>query len=123
MRGGRYFWKFQLAWIIIALTSHSVSAANLAIDDIVGRWCGTESNYTLTRTQLAVVRLDGKALKSGPVLQIAKVEGTSDQIHVFWLPERPGNSTLFELAADKRRLVQMPQTEGDKGPRREFRRC
>jgi hypothetical protein len=123
MRQVKAIWKFHFALIIITLAPWSAAAADLSINDLIGRWCGSESNYTFTPTQLFVVRLDGKNLKNGPVLKIAKVEGNANEIQVMWSPLKPGNSTSFELTADKRQLIQVPETKGDKGPRREFRRC
>jgi hypothetical protein len=122
--------KLLLALAIAALAYGTSAAANLEIDDILGRWCGDVGNYTFSRAQLSVARLDGKKLTNGPVLKIAKTEGRADQIDVHWLPlKKEGNLTRFELSADKRLLIQLPNVNedgkaiGDKGPRREFRRC
>jgi hypothetical protein len=122
--------KLLLALAMTALTYDTSAAANLEIDDLLGRWCGDVANYTFSRTQLSVVRLDGKKLAKGPVLTIAKTEGRADQIDVYWLPvKKADNFTRFELSTNKRLLIQLPNADedgkaiGDKGPRREFRRC
>jgi hypothetical protein len=121
--------KLLLALAMTALTYDTSAAANLEIDDILGRWCGDVGNYTFSRTQLSVTRLDGKKPINGPVLKIAKTEGRPDQIDVYWLPLKADNFTRFELSTDKRLLIQLPNVDedgkaiGDKGPRREFRRC
>jgi hypothetical protein len=121
--------KLLLALAMTALMYDTSAAANLEIDDILGRWCGDVSNYTFSRTQLSVARLDRKKLTNGPVLKIAKTEGRPDQIDVYWVPLKADNFTQFELSTDKRLLIQLPNADedgkaiGDKGPRREFRRC
>ena len=121
--------KLLLALAIASFAYDTSLAANLEIDDIIGNWCGDVSNYTFSRTQLSVAALDLRNLKNGPVLTITKIEGRADQIDVHWLPVKAGNFTRFELSPDKRLLIQLPNTNddgkviGDKGPRREFRRC
>ena len=121
--------KLLLALAIAASAYDTSAAANLEIDDILGRWCGDIANYTFSRTQLSVVRFDGKKLTNGPVLKIAKTDGRPDQIDVHWVPLKAVHFTRFELSADKRLLIQLPNVDeegkaiGDKGPRREFRRC
>jgi hypothetical protein len=121
MRAG--IWKSLFASAVIASTSHPVGAADITIDDLIGRWCGTESNYTFSRTDLQVARLDGQPLKHGPQLRIAKVEGTNSQLTVHWVPIRLGNSTSFELTDDRSRLIQWSQIVGDKQPELVFQRC
>lgn len=54
---------------------------------------------------------------------IDRVTAMGNQIMVYWKLAKPGSSTAFELAPDKRTLTQLPQTKGDKGPRRVFHRC
>jgi hypothetical protein len=49
--------------------------------------------------------------------------GQGDEIQVYWQPDEPGNSTGFKLSPDKKQLIQPSQTEGDKGPKRVFKRC
>ena len=121
--------KLLLALAMTALTYDMSAAAKLELADIVGHWCGDVANYTFSRTQLSVARLDRKKLINGPVLKIAKTEGRADQIDVHWLPVKADNVTRFELSTDKRLLIQLPNVNedgkaiGDKGPRREFRRC
>jgi hypothetical protein len=67
--------------------------------------------------------LDKRNLKHPPHWLIDKVEPAGNRIVVYWKPVREGNSTGFELSGNKRTLIQQPQTEGDKGPRRVFHRC
>ena len=65
----------------------------------------------------------GQKPRHGPVLKIAGAEAKDAHIKLRWKPEKPGNSTEFELSANHKQLVQLPQSQGDKGPRRVFRRC
>ena len=98
-------------------------ARDVSLDDLAGRWCGESSDYTFSKTQLAVVLHTGQKPRHGPVLKIAGVEAKNAHIKLRWKPEKPGNSTEFELSANHKQLVQLPQTRGDNGPRRIFRRC
>jgi hypothetical protein len=111
-----------LALAVIILTA-SPAAADLSIDDLVGRWCGDTSQYKFTRTQLNVTLLNGKKPKHGPVLEILRVDVKADKIELSWKPDRRGNSTAFKLSTDKQQLIQQSESEGDKGPKRIFKRC
>jgi hypothetical protein len=95
----------------------------LAILDLYGRWCPNDNafSYTFSQKQLHVVFRDGKTRD----LTIKKVEydANDSSLQIFWLPDRPGNSTSYTMSPDRQMLIQMPQTEGDKGPRRELHRC
>jgi hypothetical protein len=115
--------KMVLGVAMAALMSHAVAARNITIGDIVGRWCGEQSNYTFSRTDMTVTAVGSTRLTHPPHWLIDKVEANGNRIEVFWKPARPGNSTAFELTGNKRTLIQQPQTEGDKGPRRVFHRC
>jgi hypothetical protein len=110
--------KFLYALAIVTL-SNGASAADLAIDDLLGRWCqGDGITYTFTRTELNVGFTNG----TRRTLKIAKTEADKNQINIIWVPIKPDNNTWYELTADKR-LIQLANTTGDHGPRREFRRC
>ena len=115
--------KTVLGVAMAVLMSHAAAARDITIADIVGRWCGDRINYTFSRTDMIVTVLDNRDLKHQPHWGIDKVEATGNRIEVFWKPAKPGNSTAFELSGNKRTLVQQPQSEGDKGPRRVFHRC
>jgi hypothetical protein len=108
---------------LFALSSPSALAGDVELADILGRWCGDTSTYTFSRTQLSVTLTSGKTPKHGPTLKIAGVTPKGSHINVQWKPEKPGNSTDFELSDNRRELVQIQQTKGDKGPRRVFHRC
>ena len=103
--------------------AHPVAAADVELNDLLGRWCGEASNYVFSHTQLAVELHSGGRPKHGPVLKISSATGKGAHITIEWKPVKPGNSTGFELSENRRELVQVPQTKGDKGPRRVFHRC
>ncbi len=115
--------KTLLGLGIAALMSQAVAARDVTIGDLVGRWCGDKTNYTFSRTDMIVTPLGSSQLTHPPHWDIDKVEAKDNQIQVFWKPAKPGNSTAFELSGNRRTLTQLPQTEGDKGPRRVFHRC
>ena len=115
--------KTVIGVTMAALMSQAATARDIGIGDIVGRWCGDRLNYTFSRTDMIVTVLDNRNLKHPPHWLIDKVEAGGNRITVFWKPASADNSTAFELSGNKRTLVQQPQTEGDKGPRRVFHRC
>jgi hypothetical protein len=110
---------FALA--IIALMPLPTAAAGIEFDDVIGRWCGDITEYTFSRTQLNVRWFKDNSKRT----LMIDIEKPDDQtIAIYWLPKKPeGNLTWFSLSDDKRALIQEPQTKGDKGPRRKFRRC
>jgi hypothetical protein len=55
------------------------------------------------------------------VLHIKQINVGKDTIEVIWEAADGGRTTYGEFAG--RRMVMLPQTTGDKGPRREFHRC
>lgn len=115
--------KMLLGVGIAALVSQAAAARDVTVGDLVGRWCGDKTNYTFSRTDMVVTPLGNSQLTHPPHWAIDKVEANGSQIQVFWKPARPGNSTAFELGGNRRTLIQLPQTQGDKGPRRIFHRC
>lgn len=121
MRKGAFF--LAAAFGCAFLCSQVARAEDVELADIKGRWCSDTSDYTFSSTQLHVVLHSGKTPKHGNYLKIAGTDVNGDRITVKWKPEKPGNSTEFELSKNRRELVQLPQSEGDKGPRRVFHRC
>jgi len=97
-------------------------SAELSIGDLLGKRCGTTTNYTFTHSELIVTPLQGQSLKYGRHLAIFKIEGRSDRIAVHW-SDKPDDFTTLEFSTDKKQLIQMEQQEGDKGARRVFHRC
>src|SRR5271169_5803919 len=119
--------KFLFALVIIATGSNATLAADVAIEDILGRWCVSDSgNFnTFSQTQLLVESPKGWKRTFG----ISKIEVNKDQITFYWTPYKSGSSTAYKLSDDKRTLIQLPNVDengkaiGDKGPRRELHRC
>jgi hypothetical protein len=116
--------KFLIALVMGASTS--ALAADLVIDDILGTWCVDNGNKNVfTRTGMTVVFPNG----SEKIWKIEKFGSENNQFEVWWTNESAraagskGDSTRYELSDNKRTLVQLPQVDGDKGPRMELRRC
>lgn len=121
MRGSIRFWAFYLAALaMLALPSTSTAADDLSMNDLVGRWCGTVSDYTFTPTQLTVTLHSGE---EGRVLAIEKVEANATEIEITWKPPVVGSTAFNKFSADKRQMSQMANDGGDNGPQREFHRC
>jgi hypothetical protein len=117
--GGNIVRKFLLASVFVIAGSHPALASDVAFEDIIGRWCLSESadNITFTKTQSLVRFADGR----NKTLTIEKIEVEKNAIHVYWAPHL--GATIYELSDDRRTLVQLPNTAGDMGPRRQLRRC
>jgi hypothetical protein len=118
-RRGNIMRKFLLASVFVIAGSYPALAADVAFEDIIGRWCLSEStdNITFTRTESLVSFADGR----NKTLTIEKVEVEKNAIHIYWAPHL--GATIYELSDDRRTLVQLPNTAGDMGPRRQLRRC
>lgn len=120
---------FALTIVVAVLGSSSTFAADVAVDDIIGRWCVDNGNQNVfTRTQLTVIFPNN----SQSIFKIEKIDAKGARLYVQW--ERKSvvaagsrdwgkNITGYELSADKRILIQLPGETGDKGPRRQLRRC
>jgi hypothetical protein len=111
--------KFLLASVFVIAGSHSASASDVAFQDIIGRWCLSDSadNITFAKTESVVRFVDGRS----KTLKIEKVEVNKNTLAVYWTAT--GGATVYELSDDRRTLVQLPNTAGDMGPRRQLRRC
>jgi hypothetical protein len=125
MKGPLAMLKRLFALVIFAAGPNAALAANVALEDILGRWCvsGSGNFNTFTRAQLLVQFPNGQ----NKALKIARVEVNENTIKVYWA--YPYVSTAYELSDDKRTLVQLPNVDetgkpiGDKGPSRELHRC
>jgi hypothetical protein len=105
--------------IAVALITAMRSADAFEFSDIEGKWCGDTSIYTFTRRQLIVTFYDRTPTRR---YEITNYEYGDDMIKVLWLRDGEELYTLFGNFRGER-MTQLPQTTGDKGPRREFRRC
>jgi hypothetical protein len=122
--------KLLFALATIAIASIPTAAADLSFEDMLGRWCqGDGASIVFTHNQLNVVLANGATR----TLKISKAQVKDNSIVVTWdppiRPDGASNATEYELSVDKRLLVQRPNRDdtgkaiGDKGPRRELRRC
>ena len=118
-------WMVALpAFATIALAPVSAAAANISINDMLGRWCGASSDYTFTRTQLIV-----KFHNSRPnrVLTVSKVTTSESDVVVLnaWIDfdwKEGGNTVFFNFSADKREMLQ-DGNDLKNLPERQFHRC
>lgn len=108
-----------LGVLMVAITgTHGAQARDLAYSDIAGTWCGDTTNYRFTRNNLKVTFHSDK---SNRVLKIRKYEFGESWINVIY--KDGGNTVFAEFDRDGRTMAQQPNTGGDKGPRRPYRRC
>jgi hypothetical protein len=114
--------KVASAFAIGLLSANAGAATDLTLDDILGRWCSKDGNYTFTATELNVDLPKKRNLTHGKVLRIFKVLRDPDYILIYW-SDKPDDYTKFTLSGDKTQLIQPKQTGGDNGPERIFRRC
>ena len=117
--------KLLLALVIVAFGPNMALAADVAFEDIIGRWCVADSGSTNTFTESELlVTFPSGATRT---LKIKKVTVDGKKIHIEWFP--PYIGTGYELSDNKRTLVQLPNIDqngkpiGDQGPRRELHRC
>jgi hypothetical protein len=113
-----------LMTLLLAM-AYSGGAEALAADDLLGRWCGADSDYEFTREQLTVKFHSGQS----QVLPIRSIEVLPDRIRVYWNIERPGvkpedlSTSFYDFDAAGRNMAQMANKGGDMGPRIPFHRC
>ena len=88
----------------------------LSANDLMGRWCGETTDYIFTRKDLTVTFHDDKSKRVMPIADIILRDGS--WLNVMWGKD---SGTGFEF--DSGKLIQRPNTSGDMGPRRVFRRC
>jgi hypothetical protein len=106
------------ALAMAAAAADPTAAHALSADDLMGRWCGDNIDSVFTTNELTVTFLNTKNRR---VLHIKQINVAKDTIEVIWEAADGGKTTYGEFTG--RRMVMLPQTAGDKGPRREFHRC
>lgn len=106
---------------VLAVATGAASTASFALSDsdILGNWCGSESNYSFSRKVMIVTRPSDS---SRLVFDITALEPRDERIAVSW---RRGDGKVVrtefaEFGADKKTMVQLSNSGG---PRREFKRC
>ena len=108
-------------WIVALLLAVAVGPAlALSESDILGKWCGSETNYNIGSKTLTVTwRSDNERKK----FVVDRFAFTDVDVMMYW--RRSANEKLLstqfgEFSADRRRMIQI---RNEAGPRREFRRC
>jgi hypothetical protein len=96
------------------------------VSDLYGRWCGETTIYVFSPGQLTVTFLSGSPQR---VWRIKSVTTQGKELYVYWDPRDsnqngssdPPMTSFGDFNGST--MVQMPNTAGDMGPRREFHRC
>ena len=114
----RRAWPCALALVVIVAATCGAQARKLTHADLLGTWCGDKSKYVFTRNSLAVAWYGSSDRR---VLQIREWSFSEKWINVKWKPK--GNTVFSEFSVDNQAMAQEPNTTGDMGPRRPFRRC
>ena len=112
--------------VFLAYVIAPARAADIAIDDLLGRWCQSDGPpHTFTRTEM-IVGFENDFKKT---IKIAKTEVLGRKINVMWYPIKPEFNSVFVLSDDNIVLTQLANKTGTNnpngkpGPRRDFRRC
>ena len=110
--------------LIVALLIGVAGAANPALAltdrDILGKWCGSETNYDIGRKTLTVIwRSDNERKK----FVIDRFEFSDAGVIMYWrriAGDKLLSTQFGEFSSDRRMMIQI---RNEAGPRREFRRC
>ncbi len=117
---GRVMSIYRVCAVAALVVTASVGRANaLSADDLMGRWCGDNISSEFTRETLTVKLKSGRQMVLR-VKEIAVVD--SGRIKVTW-DERDGGGATDYIDFTGGHMAMAPQTDGDKGPRRDFHRC
>jgi hypothetical protein len=117
---GNIMRKLLLASVFVVAGLHSALASDVAFEDMIGRWCvvGLGNINTFSKTQLFVQTPKGNSR----TVEILKTQVDGNRIRIDFTI-RPDAYTVYELSADRRTLIQIPNSGGDMGPRYELHRC
>ena len=90
-----------------------------ATADLLGNWCGSESNYSFSRKVMVVTRQSDSAKLVFDVVASRAREG---RIAVSWqrADGKVVRTEFAEFSADRKKMAQLSNSGG---PRREFKRC
>ncbi len=114
----RKVWLGAFAVAAAMAAASGAQARNLGYSDILGTWCGDKSKYVFTRQSLTVTWYGESGRR---VLPVKEYVFSKTWINVKWNPK--GNTVFAEFSKDDRTMAQQPNTRGDMGPRRSYRRC
>ena len=104
----------------LVATANVGSAHALSADDLMGRWCGDNIFSMFTREKLTVTFSSTGQQRVLRIKQIVLVD--DGRIKVIW-DERDGGGDTDYVEFTGTHMAMAPQTVGDKGPHRDFRRC
>lgn len=111
--------KLRAPVVVLAALAAATSAVALSDTDLLGNWCGTESNYAFSRKVMIVTRPnDAEKL----VFNVVAYEPRGDRIAVSWQrgDGKVVRTEFAEFSADRKTMAQLSNSGG---PRREFKRC
>jgi hypothetical protein len=102
----------------VAIAACGVAFA-LSDADILGNWCGSESNYSFTRKVMTVTRVADSARLE---FDVVALEPKDESVFVSWrrADAKVVRTEFAEFSADRKKMVQRSNSGG---PRREFKRC
>jgi hypothetical protein len=106
--------------IVLAVAGAASPALALTDRDILGKWCGSATNYDIGRNRLTVTWRSDKERKK---FVVDRFEFTDTGVIMYWRRSADDKllSTQFGEFSPNRRM--MIQIRNEAGPRREFRRC
>ncbi len=111
--------KMLIVAFLLAAAGVTTPAVALTDRDILGKWCGSETNYDIGRkTQTVTCRSDNER-KNFVIDRFAHRHGRDHVLAAHRQGEAPEHP-VRGISQDRRRMIQI---KNEAGPRREFRRC
>lgn len=108
------------------LNKSAGSAETSVIEDktnaemLLGKWCGTQGNYTFTEKKLHVLRHSDRKNYDW---DIVRMNFGSGWIELHFDESGKKNTVFNEFSKDGLVMHQAANTGGDMGPKMKFRRC
>jgi hypothetical protein len=105
--------------IVLAIAATTSAAFALSDTDILGNWCGSESNYSFSRKVMIVTRPSDTTKL---VFDITGIEAREATIAVSWqrADGKVVRTEFAEFSSDRKTMTQLSNSGG---PRRAFKRC
>jgi hypothetical protein len=106
-------------FLLAIAAATSTAAFALSDTDILGNWCGSESNYSFSRKVMIVTRMSDTTKL---VFDITGIEAREGTIAVSWqrADGKVVRTEFAEFSGDRKTMTQLSNSGG---PRREFKRC
>jgi hypothetical protein len=112
--------RILIVAFLLAVAGAVSPAVALTDRDILGKWCGSDTNYDIGRKTLTVIwRSDNERKK----FAIDHFEFSDASVIMYWrriAGEKRLSTQFGEFSRDRRTMIQI---KNEAGPRREFRRC